>query len=355
MGEAPKVVEGLEVKNYRGLRRASLSKFAGINVLVGRSGSGKSSVLEALYIALRLHEGLGYAIKRRGWFGPASVEAVFHDKSEETRISVSLGNGSYEDVVIGHFALGLRQVDMVKARGLDISRLHAIAMAASGEVSVEAAILIDHRGRYFTLPTDIGVTARGTKAVRNAVFADRATANTYGAPEELYSTMVAEGGGEARESVVRALQAVYGGLHDIAVLHTHGEWVLHLVFKDRAVPYYVEGDGIRHALVSLMAASTYRGAVVLMEEPELAAHPGLIEVVAGSIIRSYRERGNQVFISTHSPELVEMLLEQAEKSGLGDQDLKVYRVTLEGGTLHSEEHTMSEALNAVRIGWDLRK
>jgi len=93
-----------------------------------------------------------------------------------------------------------------------------------------------------------------------------------------------------------------------------------------------------------------------MEEPELHTHPSLMRVVVNSILNSYRERGNQVFLSTHSLELIEMLLEQAEKLELKDQDLKIYRVTLENGVLHSEEYTLSEALNALRkLEWDLRK
>jgi len=94
----------------------------------------------------------------------------------------------------------------------------------------------------------------------------------------------------------------------------------------------------------------------LMEEPELHAHPSLMGVVVNSILNSHRERGNQVFLSTHSLELIEMLLEQAEKLGLKDRDLKIYRVALEDGVLHSEEYTLSEALEATRkLEWDLRK
>ena len=81
-----------------------------------------------------------------------------------------------------------------------------------------------------------------------------------------------------------------------------------------------------------------------------------MKIVANSILHTHRERRNQVFLSTHSLELIEMLIEQAEKLGLKDQDLKIYRLALKNGVLYSKVYTLSEALDAVKkLEWDLRR
>jgi len=348
------IVKGLEVEGYRGLRKASLADFAGINVFVGRNGSGKSSILEAIYIALKLHEGLGYVIKRRGWFGLASVESLFHGKSREAKITVLLGDGSREEVTIRHSIPDASHLDVLKARGLDTSRLYALNLSAKGKVVRDAMFYIDskskHEAVYYAYPGE------KVEVVHNATFIDWNSVYAYGTPEEVYSIMVKEGGEEAKEYVIKTLQTEYEELRDITVLRSYDKWVLHLTFRDRAVPYYVVGDGVRYALMYLMAVLTPREAVLLMEEPELHTHPSLMRVVVNSILNSHHERGSQVFLSTHSLELIEMLLEQAEKLELKDQDLKVYRVALEDGVLHSEEYTLGEALDALRkLEWDLRK
>jgi len=245
------IVKGLEVENYRGLRRASLTDFAGINVFVGRNGSGKSSILEALYIALKLHEGLGYAIKRRGWFGLASVESLFHERSREAKITVLLGDGSWEEVTIRHSIPDGRHLDVLKARGLDVSRLYALNLSSMGKITRDVILYVDSNGRLDSIHIggEIGV-------VHGATFIDWNSVYTYGTPEEVYSIMVKEGGEEAKESVIKTLQTEYGGLRDIAVLRSYDEWVLHLTFRDKAVPYYVVGDGVRYALMYLMAVLT---------------------------------------------------------------------------------------------------
>jgi len=343
------IVKGLEVEGYRGLRKASLADFAGINVFVGRNGSGKSSVLEALYIALKLHEGLGYVIKRRGWFGLASVEALFHGKSREAKIEVSLGDGSWEGVTIKHGIPNVHHLDVLKARGLDVSRLYALNLSSMGRIAGDVIFYVDSNGRLNFIHVEGGVGV-----VRDAAFIDWNSVYAYGTPEEVYSIMVKEAGEEAKESVIKTLQTEYEELRDITVLRSYDKWVLHLTFRDKAVPYYVVGDGVRYALMYLMAVFTPREAVLLLEEPELHTHPSLMRVVVNSILNSYRERGNQVFLSTHSLELIEMMLKQAEKLELKDQDLKIYGVTLENGVLNSKEYTLSEALDAFRLGWDFR-
>jgi len=343
-------VKGLEVEGYRGLRQASLTDFAGINVFVGRNGSGKSSLLEALYTALKPFDGLSYVVKRRGWFGLASAEAVFHGKGEEVRIKASLGDGTWEEVTIRRGTPVIIDIDVLKARGLDIDKLYALNLSSKGRAAGSAVLYIDSSGKHYLKHLEGEI-----RTIHGAIFIDWNSAYAYGTPEKAYATMMEEGGEEAREAVIKALQSEYEELRDVEVLYAHGKWVLYLVFRERAIPYYVAGDGIRYALMYLMAVFTSKEAVLLMEEPELHAHPRLMKIVANSIIHTYSERRNQVFLSTHSLELVEMLLEQAEKLGLKNQDLKIYNVALEDGVLHSKAYTLSEALDAVKkLEWDLR-
>jgi len=349
--DAHVIVKELKVEGYRGFREASLTDFTGINVFVGRNGSGKSSILEALYIALKQYDGLSYVVRRRGWFGLASVDALFHGKGEEIKIEMLLGDGSREEVTIKRDIPIGYHLDMLRVRGLNVSELYALNLTAKGKVTGSAMFYIDSKGKHHPvlLQEKVGV-------VSDATFIDWNSVHAYGTPEAVYSVMVKQGGEEAKESVVKTLQTEYRELRDITVLYTHGEWVLHLTFKDRAIPYYVVGDGIRYALMYLMSVFTPREAVLLMEEPELHTHPSLMRVVVDSILRSYRERGNQVFLSTHSLELIKIMLEQAEKLELKDQDLKIYRTVLENGILHAEEYTLSEASDAVRkLEWDLRR
>ena len=57
-------------------------------------------------------------------------------------------------------------------------------------------------------------------------------------------------------------------------------------------------------LIGLLWASMERGGPLLLEEPELSLHPGIVRVLPQMLARVQRRTGRQIFLSTHSPELL---------------------------------------------------
>lgn len=72
------------------------------------------------------------------------------------------------------------------------------------------------------------------------------------------------------------------------------------------------GDGFI-ALVEILALHTLvKNGVIIMEEPENNLHPGFIDVFSEQVIRDIND--NQYFISTHSADVIETILERAKHS-----------------------------------------
>jgi len=72
------MIVGVEIRGFRGLRECVLEGLARVTILVGRNGSGKSSILEALYLVsaavepedpIRKTSKLDYVVRRRGGRG----------------------------------------------------------------------------------------------------------------------------------------------------------------------------------------------------------------------------------------------------------------------------------------------
>ena len=62
-------------------------------------------------------------------------------------------------------------------------------------------------------------------------------------------------------------------------------------------------DGTLRLIGLLWAATTGRGPL-LLEEPEISLHPGIVRVLPQMLARVRRPSTNQTFLSTHSPELL---------------------------------------------------
>lgn len=108
-------------------------------------------------------------------------------------------------------------------------------------------------------------------------------------------------------------------------------------------------------LVELLALNTLvKKGLIIMEEPENNLHPGFIDVFGEQVIDDTSQ--NQYFISTHSSDLIETLLERAKHS----QKLDDIRIIILHKHMHlsypvAEEMTGEEALDEIEaIHSDLR-
>ena len=85
------MIKSIEVRNFRGIKECKIGDFALVNVFVGENGSGKSIVLDAVYLVckdiLRQNE-LQQILKRRAqrevggselWYGYNSDEEIVFD------------------------------------------------------------------------------------------------------------------------------------------------------------------------------------------------------------------------------------------------------------------------------------
>ncbi|MHA1506468.1 MAG: AAA family ATPase [Candidatus Asgardarchaeia archaeon] len=44
-------IKSMTIRNFRGIKECSIDEFADVNVLIGRNGSGKSTILESIYLS----------------------------------------------------------------------------------------------------------------------------------------------------------------------------------------------------------------------------------------------------------------------------------------------------------------
>ena len=106
LANAYQMIKTLEIKRFRGFSDARLSDCRRINIVVGENGSGKTSFLEALFIAaggspeiavrLRAWRGLGEGVIQGS---PAQIEDamwrdLFHGFNKDKAVSITLRGSS---------------------------------------------------------------------------------------------------------------------------------------------------------------------------------------------------------------------------------------------------------------------
>jgi predicted ATPase len=92
----------------------------------------------------------------------------------------------------------------------------------------------------------------------------------------------------------------------------HGAWQTEEQFSDGTL-----------RLMGLLWAVLDKAGPLLLEEPELSLHPEIVRLLPQMLARAQRRTGRQVFISTHSPDLL-------RDEGIGLDEVLLLRPTREG-------------------------
>jgi AAA15 family ATPase/GTPase len=141
-------------------------------------------------------------------------------------------------------------------------------------------------------------------------------------------------------------------IEDLSFVPFNGSYKL--VFKTplRAIPVDSVGDGMRHALAVLSVATVAKDAAFMIEELETHQHTESLQKLLLVLFKMAKRSNIQLFMSTHSLELITYALEAAEKESL---ELKLFHLSLShDGHLSARGISAPDAKVLADIGPDPR-
>lgn len=328
------MIESIGIKNLRGIREGTLEGLTRLTVLVGPNSSGKSTILDALWIAASNSPGdaVGRAVRRRTerdadarWLlwrkgsAGAALLAANAGKVAWRRCTISLADAPA--ALSERLRQRGKEPPFICVENLCQGRIADRVMYARTVFSSDNSYEFEHDPETFLAHLKIEPDVR---------FIDMRSGGTGTLLPNLYTDAVTQG---SREEVRELLRSVVPGLSHIEILvNQRSEPVLHLVFSDKSVPVALVGDGIRSLLRLSLELAPRNGGLALIEEPEVHQHPRAIQQSVKALLASIR-RGTQIVLSTHSLELIDALLLEATQDDL--QHLSTYRLRLEDGVLVS--------------------
>jgi AAA15 family ATPase/GTPase len=355
------LIDSIKISNYRCLKSVDLDKLSKITVLVGRNNTGKSALLEAISLASSASAAWYDALendlleeiveKRGGW---AHTKLMIGMSSTKANIEYK-GNKSSGMVNIVKDAKELSEnARSVLTRSID----RHIDEACNEEMDRMAMTK-----RYEAKPTDLlirGLERKASRARREALRqAELYIADVNKASEEPETAVLFAEASEAisesdfyeflpEEEIVRSSEprrssTYFSFVPSVETLKEHtrrltvngqldalirklrkevdyfddireAEDNLFVFIKKFVKPFPVEsmGDGFISLLALLAAVSIAEDGIMLMEEPEMHLHPGFMALVTQHVIDTANRGKAQYVISTHSSDLVELLLKAPE-------------------------------------------
>lgn len=305
---------------YRGLLDVQLEGLSRINLIVGANNSGKSSLLEALYLACDPVNPERWFEVARGREVKASREPLFESiqwlfprqaTGTESEIHMTFERAGTPP---GRHVYGqmVKRLEVGGAEsGQDTEPEDVLVLTAGIEptpgsppdhpLRQRGEFRIPSRGREAILP------ARTREAIP-CVFVSPVTHRTELFQVKALSSVFDEP--SAKEDVARLLQSFDPGVQDIFLSDRSGMRSGVRVWHSAtgSTPITAFGDGFRRVLTYALALYECRGGVLLIDEIETALHFSALQWVYAWLAEAADKHKVQMIATTHSLEAMDAIL-----------------------------------------------
>lgn len=323
-GGGYKMIESLEIQNFRCFRDVSLEDLKTVNLVVGRNASGKTAFLEALYFTLG---GPALAFKLRTWrgLGPTVQYSEYTESRNAVWRDLFYNFEQGQPVKISFQATGelQRTVEIACRR----KETHVVKRGKGQFAQITEIPPIVFRylvgGRAFTVKPDFSgetVTlanspepARGSFFPSNLAIDPNETANHF-------SSLSKKG---AIEPVVAALRELFPNIIEGLSLELEANRpIVHATLKGSRdkMPVGLISTGISKLVAYLVAIANQPGGIIIVDEIENGFYFSTMSSIWRVLRQFCKSNDVQLFASTHSAECLSAL-QSAVKESSGDFSL----------------------------------
>ncbi|MDW7978478.1 MAG: AAA family ATPase [Candidatus Caldarchaeum sp.] len=341
-------IEELTIENYRGIAQMKLSPKP-VNIFVGRNNTGKSSVLEAVVIAATsptgyadsLNQDLLRAVLRRS----RALSYYIRVGNEKATIRIDTEAAKPLEVELLYVEKGLPEDYSTVCKNL-IDKWAARTFYRREERKENTKKIMDSP----KLVIVAGNREAFPKSVENVIIINK-TIGLIRDGRILPSSLFYVGAGHGPEIVDLYNRALQSGLLPALLQTIHleipylydlrtveDELFVFVEGLDKPLPVSVMGDGFIALLRTAFATFLAKDGTLVLEEPEANLHPGFVEISTSHLVESARKHRTQLFISTHSTEFLDSMLEK------GPDIMQVVRMYLVKGEIDYEVLSGEEAL-----------
>ncbi len=345
-------IEKIKIENYKVYRKTEIQDLSNFSVFLGANGAGKSTLFDVFgFLSDSLKGNIKTALNKRGGFkevysrngeGPILIEIKFRNEKIDGvtqplityHIEINLDEGR---PIITTEILSYRRAQYGKPyRFLEFHRGEGTAITNEEEYSNNSTGFKDQREQQsLDSPDILAIKGLGQFQRFKAISAFRRLLDDWyvsnfqiqearGVEDVGFSEHLSTSGNnlaqvtryiweshrEIFDTILNKFRKRVPGVENVLAEETQdGRIVLKFKddgFKDPFVARFVSDGTIKMFAYLVLLNDPVKHPLLCVEEPENYLHPDLLPELAEEF-REYAANGGQVFISTHSPDLVNAL------------------------------------------------
>jgi hypothetical protein len=369
------MITAIEIKKFRGITESKIDNLKDINVFIGRNNHGKSSILEALYLAsavfryddpLNRGSKIDYLLNRRSrrnlsWNRGKDTLWYRYNIADPIEIVIRWEKGRklQFDLVEWHMhpmisiPYKMRSINAFKNYREQLNTpIHYVCWEESALVAQNTSLALGKSAVIRVM--EQALTSRITKIHAFLSKVNIIDANLIYEMERVEKTLWNDLLKDRLDKVItEILKTGYEvDVEDLTYMPL-GD-IYQLAVKLPATTTRVDdlGDGARYSMILLMVASLAHRTALLVEEPENHQHPGGLAKSWEMLVKLSQRNDIQLFITTHSLEFIRLLGKIASEQG---RQLSTFFIEMDKeGKIEPRLITPTDSENLHKMGLDER-
>lgn len=301
----------IEIKRFRGIKDAVIGDFKRVNLFFGRNNCGKSSLLDALFLATGLSNPLlpinvnvmrGYNKTRL-----KDLELNFYNLDSAQPIHICVENKEKRNIEISLFENNKRDVSF------DTNTIDIHSNVIEGEYGLKFNFEINDESFESELRFDLSTTTNTIDFPKKYVESLRCI---YLTPKYDFNTSI-QGlenilKNKDEDFIIEGLRFIEPRVKDFIFTE---EGIFVDIGLEKRIPINMMGDGVRKIVSLLTVIYDCRDGIVLIDEISNGFHYSVMGNLWNVIIKAAIKNNTQLFITTHDYDSIK---------GLRDTALNIY-------------------------------
>lgn len=334
--------KNIEIKNFRGIDHLKIEDFSRVNVFVGQNNSGKSSVLEAITLALGMSnpdmpQGVNSVRARKAFSNFIDIKYFFHNL--DTAISPEI-TMEQTDSVIRHLKLDLTYVfdELAEPKNEPLQQTGTVKYVNTLEMNFDlssGASKQEYKSWLRVNPQGMVVNKKSADGYMEQlrgwlISADLMSNNLVNDLTELFKR-------NQKDIVLTLLRLFDARITGIEILNDD----VYVRFEGvpEMLPYRMTGDGLRRYLNIVASTANSMTNIILIDEIDNGLHYSAYKKLWEAIFALATTTNKQVFVTTHSKETLCYLNEMLEEHPDYQEDFRLYTI----------EKTLKEGMQAYKL------
>ena len=312
-------------KNFRGFENLELSEMANITLISGRNNSGKSTILEGIFLALYYRAAESFAVLNeiRGISFNVTPDdlwdTLFHNLSLSEEIAISLGcdgqdlklRYARDDSIITSAAMNSANPVLKQFISLSPQSYSLRFNFSYGDFLDSGYFVMNQQGiqQYKDQPGNVQAYLPLVQYIPSS----RTHSNS--AVVDLFGLVTTS---SKKNKLIDYLKFIDSSITDIATITRGTISQLFANINGRWLPLRLAGDGFDHMLLLISSMIAHPDSILLVDEIETGFHYSVYSNLWDTVMLTAKEEHCQIIATTHSYECLTSAVNQAASNGMQD-------------------------------------